>query len=65
MHHKAGSTLKKYSVLREFALGDELGRGGYATVFLATPTAPGGAPRAVKELNLKRVEIRAGVASMA
>ena len=35
MHHKAGSTLKKYSVLREFALGDELGRGGYATVFLA------------------------------
>ena len=40
MHHKAGSTLKKYSVLREFALGDELGRGGYATVFLATPTGP-------------------------
>ena len=34
MHHKAGSTLKKYSVLREFALSDELGRGGYATVFL-------------------------------
>ena len=42
MHHKAGSTLKKYSVLREFALGDELGRGGYATVFLATPTGPMG-----------------------
>jgi hypothetical protein len=61
MHHKAGSTLKKYSVLREFALGDELGRGGYATVFLATPTGPTAAgaappsPRAVKELNLKRV----------
>ncbi len=49
MHHKAGSTLKKYSVLREFALGDELGRGGYATVFLATPTAAGAAPRAVED----------------
>ena len=43
MHHKAGSTLKKYSVLREFALGDELGRGGYATVFLATPIFHGDA----------------------
>ena len=48
LSHKAGSTLKKYAVSKDFSMGDDLGRGGYATVFMAVPTR-GGPPRAAKQ----------------
>jgi len=49
-----GAKLKKHSVLREFELGEELGRGGFATVFLAYPRG-GGDVRACKAIELTQV----------